>query len=41
MLTFTTADGKVFVNNTEVVLPNVATSNGTVHVINAVLLPKE
>jgi uncharacterized surface protein with fasciclin (FAS1) repeats len=41
MLTFTTADGKVFVNNAEVVLPNVATSNGTVHVINSVLLPKE
>jgi uncharacterized surface protein with fasciclin (FAS1) repeats len=41
MLTFTTADGKVFVNNAEIVLPNVATSNGTVHVINAVLLPKK
>jgi uncharacterized surface protein with fasciclin (FAS1) repeats len=41
MLTFTTENGKVYVNNAEVVLPNVATSNGTVHVINAVLLPKK
>jgi uncharacterized surface protein with fasciclin (FAS1) repeats len=41
MLTFTTENGKVYVNNAEVVLPNVATSNGTVHVVNTVLLPKK
>ena len=46
MLTFWTKDGKVYVqdangNDAEVVMPNVATSNGTVHVINSVLLPKK
>ena len=40
-LTFTTADGKLYVNDAEVILPNVTTSNGTVHVVNAVLLPKK
>jgi uncharacterized surface protein with fasciclin (FAS1) repeats len=41
-LIFTLVDGKVMINGTsEVVLADVATSNGTVHVIDAVLLPTE
>lgn len=41
-LMFTLEDGKVIINgNSEVVLADVATSNGTVHVVNNVLLPSE
>ncbi|BAO54737.1 fasciclin domain-containing protein [Nonlabens marinus] len=45
-LTFWTKDGKAYVqdeneNSAEIIMPNVATSNGTVHVINSVLLPKK
>ena len=44
-LTCTTEDGKVFVhdengNAAEVVIANIENSNGTVHVINKVLMPK-
>lgn len=39
-LRFSIKDGKVMINgNSTVVLPNVATSNGVVHVIDTVLLP--
>jgi len=34
-------DGKVFVNNAEVVKADLKASNGVVHVVNQVLLPKE
>ena len=45
-LTCTTENGKVYVHDAngtkaEVVTPNVETSNGTVHVINKVLMPKK
>ena len=33
-------DGKVFVNDAEVVIADVETSNGIVHAINKVLMPK-
>jgi uncharacterized surface protein with fasciclin (FAS1) repeats len=44
-LTCTTDGGKVYVhdasgNKAEVVIPNIENSNGTVHVINKVLMPK-
>lgn len=34
-----TEDGKVFVNNAQVVKTDIKTSNGVIHVIDAVLLP--
>jgi len=45
-LTFWTKYDKVYVrdvngNDAEVIMPNVETSNGTVHVINKVLMPKK
>jgi uncharacterized surface protein with fasciclin (FAS1) repeats len=33
-------DGKVFVDNAQVVMTDVAASNGVIHVIDAVILPK-
>ncbi|MDT0622539.1 fasciclin domain-containing protein [Croceitalea vernalis] len=33
-------DGGVFINDSEVIIPDVATSNGIVHVINKVLVPQ-
>jgi len=38
-ITITIADGKVKVNGAQVVLADVATSNGVIHVIDGVLLP--
>jgi uncharacterized surface protein with fasciclin (FAS1) repeats len=38
-ITITIADGKVKVNGVHVVLADVATSNGVIHVIDGVLLP--
>ncbi len=40
MLTIAVKDGKVMVNNANVVKTDVAASNGVIHVIDAVLLPK-
>jgi transforming growth factor-beta-induced protein len=41
-LSFTLVGGKVMINgNSEVILADVTTSNGTVHVINSVLMPSE
>ena len=37
----TVKDGKVSVNNAEVVKADVKASNGVIHVVNQVLLPKE
>lgn len=38
-ITITIADGKVMVNGAQVVLADVVTSNGVIHVIDGVLLP--
>lgn len=38
-ITLSVVDGKVFVNESEVILADVNASNGVIHVINAVLLP--
>ena len=38
-LTIQLRDGKVFVNDAEVVIADVLTDNGVVHVINTVLIP--
>lgn len=38
-ITITIADGKVKINGAQVVLADVATSNGVIHVIDGVLLP--
>lgn len=35
----TTQGGAVFINNAQVIQPNVSASNGVIHVINTVLLP--
>ena len=40
-LTIRTADGAVFVDNARVTTPDVMASNGVIHVIDSVLLPKE
>jgi uncharacterized surface protein with fasciclin (FAS1) repeats len=40
MLTITVKDGKVMVGSANVVKTDVAASNGVIHVIDAVLLPK-
>jgi uncharacterized surface protein with fasciclin (FAS1) repeats len=32
-------DGKVFINNSEVILNDIMANNGVIHVIDAVLLP--
>ncbi len=37
----TVKDGKIYVNNAEVVKADVKASNGVIHVVNQVLLPKE
>lgn len=37
----TVKEGKVFVNNAEVIKADVKASNGVIHVINHVLIPKE
>ena len=37
----TVKDGKVYVNNAEVVQADLKASNGVIHVVNQVLLPKE
>lgn len=34
-------DGKVFINGVEVQTPDIQGKNGVIHVINAVLIPKE
>jgi uncharacterized surface protein with fasciclin (FAS1) repeats len=38
-ITITLADGKVMINDAEVVAADVETSNGVIHVINKVILP--
>jgi uncharacterized surface protein with fasciclin (FAS1) repeats len=40
MLTITVKDGKVMVDQANVVKTDVAASNGVIHVIDAVVLPK-
>jgi transforming growth factor-beta-induced protein len=35
----TLQDGSLFINDSKVIAPNIATTNGIIHVINAVLLP--
>jgi uncharacterized surface protein with fasciclin (FAS1) repeats len=39
-LTVTVVDGKVMVDNANVVQTDIATSNGVIHVIDAVIIPK-
>ena len=39
-LTIKVTDGKVYVDNAQVVKTDIATSNGVIHVIDAVVLPK-
>ena len=39
MLQVSARDGKVMINNADVVKPDIETSNGVIHVIDAVLLP--
>lgn len=39
-LSFEVKDGKVMVDNAEVIQADIATSNGVIHVIDAVVLPK-
>lgn len=34
-------DGKVFINDSEVILTDIMADNGVIHVIDAVLLPPE
>jgi uncharacterized surface protein with fasciclin (FAS1) repeats len=41
MLRVSTRDGKVMINNADVIKPDIETSNGVIHVIDAVLLPPE
>jgi len=38
-VTITVQDGKVFINDSEVIITDIVTSNGVIHVIDAVLLP--
>jgi uncharacterized surface protein with fasciclin (FAS1) repeats len=38
-LTIHLKDGKVFINDAEVVIADVDTDNGVIHVINKVLIP--
>jgi len=38
-VTITVKDGKVYVNDSEVIITDIVTSNGVIHVIDAVLLP--
>jgi uncharacterized surface protein with fasciclin (FAS1) repeats len=38
-VTFTVADGKVMINDAEVVMTDIETSNGVIHVISSVILP--
>jgi uncharacterized surface protein with fasciclin (FAS1) repeats len=40
-LTFSIKDGQVYVNDAKVVTPDIATSNGVIHVIDSVLLPPD
>jgi uncharacterized surface protein with fasciclin (FAS1) repeats len=40
-LTVTIEDGKVFINGFEVLEADVAASNGTIHVINGVIVPAD
>jgi len=39
-VTIKTAGGKVFINGATVVKADIATTNGTIHVIDTVLLPR-
>ena len=39
-LNFSIKDGKVMINNAEVTIADISTSNGVVHVVNTVLLPQ-
>ena len=38
-VTITVKDGKVYINDSEVIITDIVTSNGVIHVIDAVLLP--
>ncbi|NLW92963.1 MAG: fasciclin domain-containing protein, partial [Syntrophomonadaceae bacterium] len=38
-VTITVEDGKVFINDAEVIITDIETSNGVIHVIDAVILP--
>jgi hypothetical protein len=38
-VTFTIADGKVMINDAEVVMTDIETTNGVIHVISSVILP--
>ncbi len=39
-VTISVKDGKVFINNAEVIITDIETSNGVIHVIDTVLLPE-
>ncbi len=39
MVTFTVADGGVMINDANIVMTDIATSNGVIHVIDAVIMP--
>ncbi len=39
-VTIKVEDGKVFVDNAQVIVTDIKTTNGVIHVINAVILPK-
>lgn len=39
-ITITKKDGKIMINNNAVIVTSIPTSNGVIHVIDAVLLPK-
>lgn len=38
-ITFRVEDGKVFINDAEVIITDIYTDNGMIHVIDSVLLP--
>ena len=40
-VTITVKDGKVYLNEAQVIITDIKTSNGVIHVIDAVLLPPQ
>jgi uncharacterized surface protein with fasciclin (FAS1) repeats len=39
-ITISNKDGKIMINNTATIVASIPAANGTIHVIDAVLLPK-
>ena len=37
---FTVMDGKAYINGVEIVMTDIETTNGVIHVIDAVVMPK-